>query len=455
MENEKYLSTKEAAKFLGVDRKTIQRYRKRGILIPDLLGKNKSVLYKESQLIEVAKFLSSSGDSFLKRNPKTLQNFCQVGTRSENSPEISPQVGTRSENSPEISPQVGTRSENSSENFSQVANCSENSSENFSQAANCSENSSENGGKEKKKLKIVEVDNFVKPTSLSMANTKLSNCLFDKSKDLTEPTALIVSGKNEEEVTIRTQVFLASEKDLGLVLSQELTAYDRAVHDGVCSVIANNNTMTVTNRQIYEAMTGRTTTSSQALGHITRSMNKLNRTRVYVNYTDHAKSKGMDVDKMVFSGNLLDFQEVEIVFNKNQSFVGYKILTTPILYKYALEVGQVITVDSKVLNSLNVANTDESIVLKHYLLRRIEAMKNKYNNVDSNNILFDTMFEYCGVNGNGMELRRKREIVFKILQDWKKIKYIKDFAEYRGAKNKILGIEITLYKLRKKNEGAK
>ena len=424
-EEKKLLKTSEAAKFLGVSRRTVQYWVRNKILIPDEVRKNNYHEYNYFYEETLQKF---------------AKNFLKVKSAQKN-------FSTEMEN--------GQSAQKNLEEDSQVGNRSENSSENFSQAANCFENSSENGGKEKKKLKIVEVDNFVKPTSLSMANTKLSNCLFDKSKDLTEPTALIVSGKNEEEVTIRTQVFLASEKDLGLKLSQELTAYDRAVHDGVCSVIANNNTMTVTNRQIYEAMTGRTTTSSQALGHITRSMNKLNRTRVYVNYTDHAKSKGVDVDKMVFSGNVLDFQEVEIVFNKNQSFVGYRILTTPILYKYALEVGQVITVDSKVLNSPNVANTDESIVLKHYLLRRIEAMKNKYNNVDSNNILFDTMFEYCGVNGNGMELRRKREIVFKILQDWKKIKYIKDFAEYRGAKNKILGIEITLYKLRKKNEGAK
>ena len=69
LEDKKLLSTKEAAAFLGVSDRTIQNYRKDGILVPDQFGKNNSVFYSKKQLIEVVKRLISSGETF--REDKT------------------------------------------------------------------------------------------------------------------------------------------------------------------------------------------------------------------------------------------------------------------------------------------------------------------------------------------------------------------------------------------------
>ena len=44
-----FYSTKGAAEFLGVSERTVQNYRKEGILIPDEFGKNNSVLYSKSK----------------------------------------------------------------------------------------------------------------------------------------------------------------------------------------------------------------------------------------------------------------------------------------------------------------------------------------------------------------------------------------------------------------------
>jgi len=292
----------------------------------------------------------------------------------------------------------------------------------------------------------IQLENVKKPPYLLMPNTKLSNYLFDKSKNLTALTALVVSGAKEDKVTVKTQVFLSLEEDFGIDLPKNITAYDRAVHDGVCSIIASG-TMVATNRQIYEAMTGKTTTSPQALGHVTRSLNKLQRTKIFIDYTQQAKAKGFKGDKMIFKGNLLDFQEVEVTFNKNETTSGYKFLSVPILYKYATEVEQIISVDKELLSGDNITNTDDSIVLRHYLLRRIEAMKNKNNRMTSRKILFDTMFEYCGIKSESREqLRRKRDTVFSMLQGWEKLGYIKGYKECKGDKNKIIGVEIVLPK---------
>lgn len=51
-DDQKLYSTKQAAKFLGVNCKTIQRYRKAGILLPDKFGANNSVFYSEMALVQ-------------------------------------------------------------------------------------------------------------------------------------------------------------------------------------------------------------------------------------------------------------------------------------------------------------------------------------------------------------------------------------------------------------------
>lgn len=83
MEDQKLLSTKKAAKFLGVSERTIQRYRRDGILVPDQLGKNNSVFYSKEQLIKLVTRLLSSGDTFLKKQPQVVTRYQQVVTRSE------------------------------------------------------------------------------------------------------------------------------------------------------------------------------------------------------------------------------------------------------------------------------------------------------------------------------------------------------------------------------------
>ena len=75
----KYFTTKEAAAFLQVDRKTIQRYRKAGILIPDQFGANNTVLYSEMALLSACRSLmtkiSSSGDLHLKFHPQVANCY--------------------------------------------------------------------------------------------------------------------------------------------------------------------------------------------------------------------------------------------------------------------------------------------------------------------------------------------------------------------------------------------
>ena len=83
MEDQKLLSTKKAAKFLGVSERTIQRYRRDGILVPDQLGKNNSVFYSKEQLIKVVTRLLAGGDKLIKFRPQVVTSYQQVVTSSE------------------------------------------------------------------------------------------------------------------------------------------------------------------------------------------------------------------------------------------------------------------------------------------------------------------------------------------------------------------------------------
>ena len=285
------------------------------------------------------------------------------------------------------------------------------------------------------------------PSVLNMMNTKATNAIFDpqRQESIKEPFNLVVSGSSaKKEILVPAQVFISlyDETD-GAPLPQNLTAYDRMVYDGVCTAIANNPQKVATANQIYTAFAGKETKSPQALGHITRSLNKLSNTQIYIDYTAHAQARGVSVDSMKFSGKLLNFYSCEIESGGKKTW-GYVFLDTPILYKYAAAVGQIITVDRALLDIGTISNTDNNNLMKTYLLRRIESMKAKHNSIKSNRIKYDAMVDYCGIQaGSKTEKARLRETVKKILEYWKSKHYIKDFKEYKESRA-FVGVEISL-----------
>lgn len=292
------------------------------------------------------------------------------------------------------------------------------------------------------KRNIVPIGNYNKPQSLLMPNTKLSNFLFDMSRNLTQLTALIVNNEKEPEITVTTQLSFIPLDMENVKVPEYLTAYDRAVHDAICSIYASGN-MLMTSNQIYEAMTGKRTKSSRILKKIDNSVMALMQSLVFLDYTNQAKSRGLDCKKTIVTKNIIYCEGVTVTFPNGERNTGWQLIKPPVLYEYGKNIGQIVTVEKAVLSAPDVTNTDDVVVLKHYLIRRIEAMKNTKNHMDSNKILFNTMFSYCNITGNREKLRMKRDIVISILKDWQSIGYIKNYKEYRGDKNKILGVEIT------------
>lgn len=270
---------------------------------------------------------------------------------------------------------------------------------------------------------------------LAIMNTKVTKYLFDSKTDFSEERQVSVGKTGKKDVIINVQAYVAID---GKIIPTNFTAYDREVLNGICSIYASGQNI-MTTQTIYEAFTGRRNPSSQSKAHVTRSINKMRSTLLSIDWTNHAKMSGLpleDEDYIKSNDNLLLMQNIEANINGTDTN-AFLLLQAPILYKYAKSVEQIITIDKSLLQMDNLNNTDDSIVLKNYILTRIAIMKNPKNKVKNHAILFDTMFEYCQITGNKNEMKRKRELVTKILDELKKKQYITGYTiEKKGNKYK-------------------
>lgn len=86
-------------------------------------------------------------------------------------------------------------------------------------------------------------------------------------------------------------------------------------------------------------------------------------------------------------------------------------------------------------------------MFKIYLAKRVELMRYRRNAVKNDVILYETIFKECQVGDwttlNKTEKKRKRETIAKILEDWVKKEYIKNFAVTTSGKTQT-GVKISL-----------
>lgn len=242
------------------------------------------------------------------------------------------------------------------------------------------------------------------------------------------------------------EIFVSASAE-ALEIQKYLTPYDRQVQNGIFTLIENGYTA-FTAKQVYEAFAGKTTTSPQIIGHVTRSINKQRTTLITIDWTDHAKMKGLPVDQsrgdyVATEENLLLLQRVRLRCN-GQDLDGYSVIAPPILYRYSKQVGQLATIDRKLLD-VPVNNTESNIILKNYLLERIDTMKKAdkaRGKVMTHNIAFETLYNLTGTNaGNGTQTSRIRKAVSVMLDTWKKEGYIKGYTVNK-RKQEIISVTI-------------
>jgi hypothetical protein len=248
------------------------------------------------------------------------------------------------------------------------------------------------------------------------------------------------AGKN-----VSTIVTMDFPKTIALDSGGSLTNFDKAILNGVSSLLIAG-TIYFTIPMLYRAMIGSENPSmrEEAVQTIRDRLEFMRHATITLDCTEEAAAhfikEGQNLQSLTFSQYLLPMNRMNAVLN-GREVEAYFLIDTPPLFQYASSKRQISLVDMDLLNvhfeadsplagaSLN--NTPAIIVLKNYLLTRIEGMKNTNNRLQSRKILFSSIYEELG-EPSPIKQRRQR------LRNYTEI-----YLEYLTQQNYISGYSFT------------
>lgn len=324
---------------------------------------------------------------------------------------------------------------------------------------------------------IIEHLTSVLPEKYVVPNNKLANTMTRGIIDIGRIT--LEESRRGAKKLVETTCILTYEGDnVHLSGRQPFTEYDRNVYNAVSSLyIYGDQSHVVTPAMVYRAMTGLTDSEKPTAGQlaaVTRSLDKMRFIRARIDCTEELKMRRITLNSKQINGGEIDTYLLTADAIKvqagGQTVRAYRIIKTPILYEYAAAVKQVLTLPASVLDVKEISemtvdgakkltigarlpNTESRILIKGYLIRRIEGMKGK--NGLSNPVISLYDYERDGETHQGLysiagkadakdlEAKRIRTDVEKMLAYWQATGYIKAF-EAQTQRRKITGYKITV-----------
>ena len=224
-----------------------------------------------------------------------------------------------------------------------------------------------------------------------------------------------------------------------------LTNFDKAILNGISSLLIAG-TIYFTIPMLYHAMSGNQNPSmrEEAVQTIRDRLEFMRRSTITLDCTEEAAAHfikdGQNLQSLTLSQYLLPMNRMNAVLN-GREVEAYFLIDMPPLFRYASGKRQISLVDMDLLNvhfaadsplaGATLNNTPAMIVLKNYLLTRIEGMKNKNNRLQSRKILFTSIYEELG-EPSPIKQRRQR------LR-----KYTEIYLEYLTQQNYISGYSFT------------
>lgn len=309
-------------------------------------------------------------------------------------------------------------------------------------------NQSKNKYGKKEPLKnqdIITLESII-PSKHIIPNNKLSNEITKELIGIGE-VALTVANKDKNNEVSTIVSINYNDEGIKLYNKANFTPYDRTVHNAVCSLYEAGN-KNITPAMVYRAMNGQTGTekiSPQSIGAVTKSLDKSRTMSCKIDYTEEAKARNIPVTKTIIEDMILPAQKVTVKAG-GKEISAYKLHSKPIMYEYAQVTKQIITVPIELLQTKSaIRSTEDVIVIREYLLRRIEIMK--HSNKHSNKILYESIYKELGLNTEvrtqalADKTKKVRKAVKELLTFWKMEKYIKKFVEYKEGRT-FKGIDI-------------
>lgn len=324
---------------------------------------------------------------------------------------------------------------------------------------------------------IIEHLTSVLPEKYVVPNNKLANTMTKGIIDIGKIT--LEESRRGAKKLVETTCILTYEGDnVHLSGRQPFTEYDRNVYNAVSSLyIYGDQSHVVTPAMVYRAMTGLTDSEKPTAGQlaaVTRSLDKMRFIRARIDCTEELKARRITLNSKQINGGEIDTYLLTADAIKvqagGQTVRAYRIIKTPILYEYAAAVKQVLTLPASVLDVKEISevtvdgakkltigarlpNTESRILIKGYLIRRIEGMKGKNGLNNPVIALYDYqrdgethqgLYSIAGKpDAKDLEAKRIRTDVEKMLAYWAATGYIKSF-EAQTQRRKITGYIITV-----------
>jgi hypothetical protein len=220
-------------------------------------------------------------------------------------------------------------------------------------------------------------------------------------------------------------------KQYGITTEQELSVFDRRVHDAVCTLVANGREYFDV-VQIWQVMnaTAKNNMTEKDAEEIDNSL-KYKMTRV-ITITPMSDYKGIRKGSKDYWGPFVLLEHIPEVIKQGIKVKDcYHVLSVPILLRFSKATGQLITGPMSMLQKTPVNKTREIQSMQDYLVRRVKSK------TQSPIIVIDTMLK----DGAGYEPssyatpaaasdRRKRLIKYAkaILDKWQELGEIKGYG---------------------------
>jgi hypothetical protein len=245
--------------------------------------------------------------------------------------------------------------------------------------------------------------------------------------------------KNVEKMRCAVQL-----EQVDVTLSKSISAYDRAVQDAVCTIMENGFRY-FTSEQLARTFAGCADygrgISKRRMDRLNDAMERLANVRATIQYRD---DRGHEVEVKNYLIPMKSFRKVH-----SDAYI-YEMMDWPAVYAYAKAHRQIISVPENIMQiQIDSKDTDDMVLIKRYLIRRIELMKNPHNHVASRCITYDAVSTELNlsdrVSNYAKKMMQVRHVVYQMLDAFAAAGYIVSWKEYKKAGAKTLsGITIEL-----------
>ena len=380
---EELLNTTQAAQFLGVTVRSIQNYRKAGIIIPDSFGKDGSVLYSKISLIEGAKRWLRLGETYPKKQPKIAGKFSSLVKR-------------------------------------------------YGNAKNYIEND---------RVQIYPITQRIVPSF------KLCKVIFNLDQQkyiemvIDGKTRRIVEKRNHKKFgTIFTTYRISNSKAYNN--TDPLNEFDYAVFS-VCVSYFDKGYPCITVAILYRALTGKGNTARVTPNlreAILQSLKKLIGTVIEIDESEvNSSFNYADSDHSKKCSAILPAHLDDKIINGQNTSVIYFDKESPLM-EIARQRNQLLRYDVSLLNDPATRNTFINIMLKSYVIRRVTEIKAHKQLKPTLN--FSDILKKCCIDAINPKIKsRACDTIFKLFQHLQDQGFIKSFKLVKEKNNSNLAMK--------------